>query len=270
MQTVANCYLTAPPLLAYCWPPGVLGKSAWAAGAAAGKGAFEARSLADVVKALGYGAPVESKDVTITAPDIAENGAVVPLGASSTAAGVKQMMLLGGGRNPSVLAALFNVTPEVESSFKARVKMGQSSNVFAVVVTEDNKVLFAQKEVKVTLGGCRRLIRPQQPSCQQVLRFQRFSFQESTMADPMRIRRPSRWRQGHRSRFDGPRNGKRPTQGQRRQKHSRPGTSGEVTASLNGKVVMTAEWGPVRVQEPIPGVRHQRRQGRGQSGHQLD
>jgi len=132
---------------------GVLGKSAWAAGAAAGKGAFEARSLADVVKALGYGAPVESKDVTITAPDIAENGAVVPLGASSTAAGVKQMMLLVE-KNPSVLAALFNVTPEVESSFKARVKMGQSSNVFAVVVTEDNKVLFAQKEVKVTLGGC--------------------------------------------------------------------------------------------------------------------
>ena len=77
----------------------------------------------------------------------------MPLGASTTLPGVKQVMLLIE-KNPSVLAALFNVTPDVEPSFKARVKMGQSSNVFAVAVTEDNKVLFAQKEVKVTLGGC--------------------------------------------------------------------------------------------------------------------
>jgi len=132
---------------------GVFGKAAQAAGDAAGKGAFEAKSLADVVKALGYGAPTESKDVSITAPDIAENGAVVPLGATTTAAGVKQMLLLVE-KNPSVLAALFNVSPEVEASFSTRVKMGQSSNVYAVAVTNDNKVLYALKEVKVTLGGC--------------------------------------------------------------------------------------------------------------------
>jgi sulfur-oxidizing protein SoxY len=132
---------------------GVLGPLAHAAGAAAGKGAFDAKTMADLVKALGYGAPTESKDVSITAPDIAENGAVVPLGASTTLAGVKQVMLLVE-KNPSVLAALFNVTPEVDASFSTRVKMGQSSNVFAVAVTNDNKVLFAQKEVKVTLGGC--------------------------------------------------------------------------------------------------------------------
>ncbi len=132
---------------------GVLGPLAHAAGAAAGKGAFDAKTMADLVKALGYGAPTESKDVSITAPDIAENGAVVPLGATTTLAGVKQVMLLVE-KNPSVLAALFNVTPEVDASFSTRVKMGQSSNVFAVAVTNDNKVLFAQKEVKVTLGGC--------------------------------------------------------------------------------------------------------------------
>lgn len=132
---------------------GLFGSHAMAAGPAAGKGAFDAKSLADVTKALGLGAPAESKDVTITAPDIAENGAVVPLGAATALPGVKQMMLLVE-KNPSVLAAVFNVTPEVEPSFKARVKMGQSSNVIAVVVTADNKVLFAQKEVKVTLGGC--------------------------------------------------------------------------------------------------------------------
>jgi sulfur-oxidizing protein SoxY len=132
---------------------GVLGPLAHAAGAAAGKGAFDAKTMADLVKSLGYGAPAESKDVSITAPDIAENGAVVPLGVATSLAGVKQVMLLVE-KNPAVLAALFNVTPEVEANFSTRVKMGQSSNVFAVAVTNDNKVLFAQKEVKVTLGGC--------------------------------------------------------------------------------------------------------------------
>ena len=132
---------------------GVLGPLAHAAGPAAGKGAFEAKSFAEVVKALGYGAPTESKDVVITAPDIAENGAVVPLAASTSLPGVKQVMLLVE-KNPAVLAALFNVSPGVEANFSARVKMGQSSNVIAVAVTNDNKVLFAQKEVKVTLGGC--------------------------------------------------------------------------------------------------------------------
>jgi sulfur-oxidizing protein SoxY len=132
---------------------GVLGPAAHAAGAAAGKGAFDAKSLADLVKALGYGTPAESKDVSITAPDIAENGAVVPLGVATTLGNVKQVMLLVE-KNPSVLAALFNVSPEIDANFSTRVKMGQSSNVFAVAVTEDNKVFFAQKEVKVTLGGC--------------------------------------------------------------------------------------------------------------------
>ena len=132
---------------------GLLTQAAQAAGPAAGKGAFDAKTLADLVKALGYSAPVESKDVSITAPDIAENGAVVPLGASTTLASVKQIMLLVE-KNPTVLAALFNLTPDIESALSTRVKMGQSSNVYAVAVTQDNKVFFALKEVKVTLGGC--------------------------------------------------------------------------------------------------------------------
>ena len=131
---------------------GVLGPAAHAAGAAAAKGAVDAKSLADLVKALGYGTPAESKDVSITAPDIAENGAVVPLGVATTLGNVKQVMLLVE-KNPSVLAALFNVSPEIDANFSTRVKMGQSSNVFAVAVTEGNKVFFAQREVKVTLGG---------------------------------------------------------------------------------------------------------------------
>jgi sulfur-oxidizing protein SoxY len=115
--------------------------------------AFDAKNMADLMKALGGGAPVESKDVTITGPDIAENGAVVPVGASTALPGVKRMLLLVE-KNPSMLSAMFDVTDAVEPNFSTRVKMGQSSSVFAVAMMADGKVLYAAKEVKVTLGGC--------------------------------------------------------------------------------------------------------------------
>lgn len=117
------------------------------------QGAFDAKSLADAVKALGGGAPAESKDVTITGPDIAENGAVVPIGAATTLPGVKRLLILVE-KNPSVLAAVFDISDAVEANIATRVKMGQSSNVYAVAMMNDGKVLFAQKEIKVTLGGC--------------------------------------------------------------------------------------------------------------------
>jgi sulfur-oxidizing protein SoxY len=121
--------------------------------AAWSQAAFDAKNMGELMKALGSSGPAESKDVTITGPDIAENGAVVPVGAATTLAGVKRILLLVE-KNPSMLAALFDVTDAVEPSISTRVKMGQSSNVIAVAITADNKVLFAQKEIKVTLGGC--------------------------------------------------------------------------------------------------------------------
>lgn len=118
------------------------------------KTAFEAKNLADVLKAVkAGGAPTESKDVIITAPDIAENGAVVPLGASSSLPGVKQILILVE-KNPAALVALFNITESIEASVSTRAKMGQSSDVYAVAVMNDGRALFAKKEVKVTLGGC--------------------------------------------------------------------------------------------------------------------
>ena len=115
--------------------------------------AFEAKTMVEALKALGAGAPVESKDVTITGPDIAENGAVVPLGASTSLTGVKQLLLLVE-KNPSVLVAAFSVTDSVDANILTRAKMGQSSDVYAVAIMNDGRVLFAKKEVKVTLGGC--------------------------------------------------------------------------------------------------------------------
>jgi sulfur-oxidizing protein SoxY len=57
-------------------------------------------------------------------------------------------------KNPSMLAAMFDVTDSIDANVLTRVKMGQSSNVFAVALTADGKAYFAQKEIKVTLGGC--------------------------------------------------------------------------------------------------------------------
>ena len=130
-----------------------LGLLPQAAQAAWSQAAFDAKNMGDLMKALGTANPAESKDVTITGPDIAENGAVVPVGVSTTLAGAKRLLLLVE-KNPNVLAAVFDVSDSVEPNFKTRVKMGQSSNVYAVAMTADGKVLFAQKEIKVTLGGC--------------------------------------------------------------------------------------------------------------------
>jgi sulfur-oxidizing protein SoxY len=121
--------------------------------AAFNKAAFDAKSVADAVKAYGAGAPVESKDVTLTAPDIAENGAVVPMAVASTLPNLKHLLVLVE-KNPSALVAKFDMSDALEPSFPTRAKMGQTSDVYAVAITKDNKAFFAKKEVKVTLGGC--------------------------------------------------------------------------------------------------------------------
>lgn len=129
-------------------PPAVLAQTAaWPAGA------FEAKTLADVMKALGAGAPTESSDVSITGPDIAENGAVVPVTVATALAGTKKLLLLVE-KNPNTLSAVFDVNDSIDANFGTRIKMSQSSNVYAVALMADGKALFAQKEIKVTLGGC--------------------------------------------------------------------------------------------------------------------
>lgn len=117
--------------------------------------AFEVKTLDEVMKALGAAKPVESKDISLVAPDIAENGAVVPLGASTALPGVKWLALLVE-KNPNALSALFEFSEFVDASALTRinVKMGQTSNVYAVAMMADGRVLFTQKEVKVTVGGC--------------------------------------------------------------------------------------------------------------------
>ncbi len=116
------------------------------------KAAFDAKSMADTLKAMGVGSPADSKDVQVTGPDIAENGAVVPVGVSSTLPHVTMVAILIE-KNPNALAATFTLPEGTEANVQTRVKMGQTSNVYALVKS-DGKFFMATKEIKVTLGGC--------------------------------------------------------------------------------------------------------------------
>ena len=116
------------------------------------KAAFEAKSMADTLKAMGATAPADSKDVQMTAPDIAENGAVVPIGVASTLPNVTMVAIMIE-KNPSTLAATFTLPAGTEPNIQTRVKMGQTSNVFAVIKS-DGKFFMTSKEIKVTAGGC--------------------------------------------------------------------------------------------------------------------
>jgi sulfur-oxidizing protein SoxY len=128
------------------WWPAVGHAQTW------NKSAFEAKSLADVVKAMGGSAPVESKDIVLTAPEIAENGNVVRLAMSTANSAITQLALVIE-KNPSALTAVFDVLPGTDANFAINVKMAQSSNV-VVLGKMGDKFVYAVKEVKVTLGGC--------------------------------------------------------------------------------------------------------------------
>ncbi len=116
------------------------------------KAAFEGKTLNEVVKALGGSAAADSADIAITAPDIAENGAVVPIGVTSKVPGTQAVYILVD-KNPNALAAGFTIPQGTEANVSTRIKMGQTSDVLALVKAND-KFFVAKKEVKVTLGGC--------------------------------------------------------------------------------------------------------------------
>lgn len=116
------------------------------------KPAFEAKAMDEALKALGAGKPADSKDVQISGPDIAENGAVVPVGVKSALADTEFIAILIE-KNPSMLAASFTLPAGTMADVSTRVKMGQTSNVFALVKA-GGSFYMVSKEIKVTLGGC--------------------------------------------------------------------------------------------------------------------
>lgn len=116
------------------------------------KAAFEMKTLPDALKALGASGPANSADIVMRAADIAENGAVVPVGVESKIPGTESISILID-KNPTPLAASFGIPAGTEPSVTTRVKMGQTADVYALVKA-NGKFYVAKKEIKVTLGGC--------------------------------------------------------------------------------------------------------------------
>lgn len=116
------------------------------------KTAFEGKTTAEALKGLNAGNPMESRDIVITAPDIAENGAIVPVAVTSRIPGTQSISIIAE-KNPFPLAATFDILPGGEAYVSTRLKMGQTSDVRAVVKA-DGKFYTAAREVKITVGGC--------------------------------------------------------------------------------------------------------------------
>ena len=116
--------------------------------------AFNAQTVADALKALGAGTPASTTDVSWGAtPEIAENGAVVPVSVTSKIPGTEAIAILIE-KNPNKLAANFSFPEGTAPALSTRVKMSESSMVYALVKTKDDKYFLATREIKVTLGGC--------------------------------------------------------------------------------------------------------------------
>ena len=114
--------------------------------------AFKQKNEADAIKLL-YGKTAEASDkVKLDAPEIAENGAVVPISVSTTLADVTSIAFLVS-ENPNALAASYKIPAGTMPSVANRLKMAKTSNV-TVIVEAGGKLYSATKEVKVTVGGC--------------------------------------------------------------------------------------------------------------------
>lgn len=114
--------------------------------------AYGAKNNADALKGLGYGDPASSADIVIKAPDIAENGSVVPLEVVSNIPGTEAIAIMVD-KNPSPMVGEFIFSSHVDPYVSTRIKMGETSAV-RVFVKAGGKTYTATREVKVTIGGC--------------------------------------------------------------------------------------------------------------------
>lgn len=114
--------------------------------------AFTAKEPADAINNAGYGGATESSDIVIKAPDIAENGAVVPVSATSNIPGTTSMAIFVE-KNPAPMIASFEFSNGAESYISTRLKMAKTS-IVRVSVKAGGKNYTNSREVKVTIGGC--------------------------------------------------------------------------------------------------------------------
>jgi sulfur-oxidizing protein SoxY len=116
------------------------------------KAAFETKILAEALKDVGATSATESDQIVLKAPEIAENGAIVPVEITSRIPGTQSIYIIAD-KNPQPLVAIFDITAGMEPFISTRIKMGESSKV-RVLVKAAGKFYVATQEVKVTIGGC--------------------------------------------------------------------------------------------------------------------
>lgn len=116
------------------------------------KSAFDSKALADALANIGANSVSESDQIVLRAPEIAENGAIVPVEVESRISGTQSLYILVD-KNPQPLAASFDFSETMEPFVALRIKMSDSSNV-RIVVKAAGRFFQTAKEVKVTIGGC--------------------------------------------------------------------------------------------------------------------
>ncbi|MBK1672395.1 thiosulfate oxidation carrier protein SoxY [Ectothiorhodospira shaposhnikovii] len=116
------------------------------------KAAFQANSLSDALKSALGSDSHSSGDITIRAPDIAENGAVVPITVESTLSGVTDIAILAVANN-APLTSSYKLGEGTKAFVATRIKMGETSDIVAVLKA-NGQLYSGTKEVKVTIGGC--------------------------------------------------------------------------------------------------------------------
>jgi sulfur-oxidizing protein SoxY len=114
--------------------------------------AFKAKALAEALKNIGASNLRESDQIEFKAPEIAENGAIVPIEVRSRLPG-PQTIYLFAEKNPNPLAASFEFLESIEPFFATRIKMRESAKLLIVVRTPGG-YFSAARDVKVTIGGC--------------------------------------------------------------------------------------------------------------------
>ena len=145
---IKNSMLFAGSLVAI--PSLIVSKKAYAAWP---KKSFDIKVLTESVSSVyGHSNLEESSKVKLKAPEIAENGAIVPINVSTTLDNVESIMIFVEN-NPQPLSSGYKLTSLSEPSIGTRLKMGKTSNVMAAVKSGD-KVYTSTQEVKVTIGGC--------------------------------------------------------------------------------------------------------------------
>lgn len=134
-------------------PQWAMAENAPAVPAAEPANPFALKELNEVLKSLNAVDAKTSEEIKIKAPEIAENGAVVPVAVSTTIAGAASISI-AVSNNPTPLAATFNILEGTSPDVSTRIKMAKTADVIAVVKTADGTAYTAKQEVKVTIGGC--------------------------------------------------------------------------------------------------------------------